>query len=286
MLKTVTPVTLKNILVATDFSPLWEIAMPFVSAVAKRHEANLTFLHVIPTMIYPEIPLEPCPAEEQKQVDEAQARLGSVLETVAVPEAKKSTMVVIGDTVQAVLDAVAKHHIDLVVVTTHGHGGLARLVFGSTAEQILRRMPCPVLSIGPNANRTLSLESINTILVPVDFSEESKRAATFAVGLAQEYKAKIVLLHVIDRMLPVYQIESSMIFANREIENIDTDDVSTQRIVRVGTVEQEIIEAITEFGAPCIVMGRHEHGAVSTHLPMTTLHTLLTHSPCPIFTVA
>ena len=91
---------------------------------------------------------------------------------------------------QAVLDAVADRHIDLVVVTTHGRGGLVQVCARIHCRADLRRVPCPVLSIGPKADKTLSLENINTILVPVDFSDESKRAANFAVGLAQEHQPR------------------------------------------------------------------------------------------------
>jgi nucleotide-binding universal stress UspA family protein len=286
MLKVAAPVTLKNILVATDFSPLWDIALPFVSALAGRYQANLTLLNVIPAVIYPEIPLDPYPPGEEKQREAMMEKLGSIADGIPVPDSNKSRVVRIGDTVQAVLDVVADRHIDLVVVTTHGRSGFSRLVLGSTAEQILRRVPCPVLTIGPKTNKALEFEKFKTILIPVDFSAESNDAAMYAVALGKEQRAKIVVLHIIDRTFPPYQIESSKIFADHEILNIDTDGLETERIVRVGAVEEEIVEAAVELGASCMVMGRHKHGALSTHFPFTTLHTVLSNAPCPVFTVA
>lgn len=286
MLNVSAPATIKNILVATDFSPLWEVAFPFVSAVARRHQANVTFLNVLPVPMYPEIPLDPYPPGEEVEREEVSAKLTSVAKLIPVPDSQKSIVVKVGDTVQSVLETAQDHNVDLIVVTTHGHKGIYRLVLGSTAEQILRRATCPVLSIGPKTDRNLDFENFHTILVPVDFSEESAKAAQFAAGLSLDHHARIVLLHIIDRSAAPHLIETARVYAEREIEGIDTGGLETDRIVRVGHAEEEIVQAAREFTVPCMVMGRHKHGVLSTYLSYTTLHSVLSNAPCPVFSVA
>ena len=88
--------------------------------------------------------------------------------------------------------------IDLVVLGTRGRSGLARLLLGSAAEEIFRRAPCPVLTVGPHAS-TLLLRGggVAHILYASDFSPESVAAAPYAISLAQEYQAHLTLLHAI-----------------------------------------------------------------------------------------
>ena len=280
-----TSVTIKNILVATDFSPLWKVALPLVSDLAKRYCANITLLHAIPAV---DLSLEPCvPAEDEKmEIERARARLEAAADAIDSPSSEIQTLVLVGDTVQSVVDTVTERQIDLVVISTHGRVGLARLVLGSTAEQILRSAPCPVLTIGPKTNPDLRFDKISTVLAPLDVTSEFSHASNFAVELARKHGAKIVLLNIIDDTMPLYQIASVRMFATRELANIDTDELETKRTVRVGVVENEIVAAAAEFNATCLVMARHKHGVLSTHLPFTTLRPVLLHAPCPVFTVA
>ncbi len=286
MLNVTAPATIKNILVATDFSPLWDVALPFASAVAKHHQANLTLLHVVPGMIFPEMPLEPYPPSEEKLRERTLEKLGQMADTIPIPGPQKSTVFRKGDILQAVLDISAERHVDLVVVTTHGRSGFSRLMLGSTAEQILRQVPCPVLTIGPKVETTLELDHIKTILLPVDFSTESQDAVKYGVGLGMENQAKLVLLNVVDETMQPYEIESDLTVANRKIVKYDTGTLETARIVRVGHLENEIAKVAKEVSATCMVMGRHKHGMMSTHLPFNTLHSVLSNAPCPVFTVA
>ena len=87
---------------------------------------------------------------------------------------------------------------DLIVMPTHGRTGLKHVFLGSTAERIVQHSPCPVL-----VRRTSDAQSnngspfrIKTILVPVDFSDCSKEGLDYAIGFAQEFGAKIILVHV------------------------------------------------------------------------------------------
>jgi len=86
---------------------------------------------------------------------------------------------------------------DLIVMPTHGRTGLKHVLLGSTAERIVQHSPCPVLVTRGRTNQSKngSRFSINRILVPVDFSSCSREGLQYAVGFANEFGAKIILVH-------------------------------------------------------------------------------------------
>jgi nucleotide-binding universal stress UspA family protein len=86
---------------------------------------------------------------------------------------------------------------DLIVMPTHGRTLLKHVFLGSTAERIVQHSPCPVFVVREKKRRskTRPLHSINTILVPVDFSDCSREGLQYAIGFANEFGASIILLH-------------------------------------------------------------------------------------------
>jgi nucleotide-binding universal stress UspA family protein len=86
---------------------------------------------------------------------------------------------------------------DLIVMPTHGYTGLKHVFLGSTAERVVQHSPCPVFVVREQKRRSKTgpLPSIKTILVPVDFSDCSRDGLRYAIGFANEYGARIILLH-------------------------------------------------------------------------------------------
>lgn len=86
---------------------------------------------------------------------------------------------------------------DLIVTSTHGRTGLRHVFLGSTAERIVQHSSCPVLVTRGNGAQSNngSRSRIKTILVPVDFSSGSREGLRYAIDFANEFGAKIILLH-------------------------------------------------------------------------------------------
>jgi nucleotide-binding universal stress UspA family protein len=86
---------------------------------------------------------------------------------------------------------------DLIVMPTHGRTGLKHVFLGSTAERIVQHSSCPVLVTRGKAlqSNNGSRFKIKTLLVPVDFSNYSREGLRYAIGLATEFRATIILLH-------------------------------------------------------------------------------------------
>jgi nucleotide-binding universal stress UspA family protein len=107
---------------------------------------------------------------------------------------------------------------DLIVMGTYGRRGVQRVIYGSVAEDVLRTAPCPVLIARAN-EENLPVDTVERIVVPVDFSELSKEALRYAQALARIYDVPLRALHVVDnpRTPEVYEVQAAQT-ASREAQ--------------------------------------------------------------------
>lgn len=139
---------IRTILYATDFSEPAQAAFGFADALARDYGAGLVVLYVDPPpRVHGEVV-----AQRQPDYD---AGLWRCLESLRPqdPATRVERLLVEGDPVEEILHTATATGADLIVVGTHGRGGLGRLVLGSVAEQILRRASCPVVTIKPPSVR-------------------------------------------------------------------------------------------------------------------------------------
>lgn len=102
-----------------------------------------------------------------------------------------------GDVARSIVDHAVEIGADLIVLTTHGHGGLRDLLFGSIAQQVLRRGSTPTLIVKPAPGTPLEAYHVRTILVPLDGTPESESALRLADEIAGATGAELVLASVI-----------------------------------------------------------------------------------------
>jgi nucleotide-binding universal stress UspA family protein len=159
---------------------------------------------------------------------------------------------------------------------------------GSIAEKVIRHVTCPVLAVGPHVG-ALSLDRFGHILYATDFSSGSKGALTYALLLAEQDRAELTMLHVIQTE-PAYEAEVGY-WKRQDREHIsqliptDLDLAYKPEIeVEAGDPAEQILLLAETRGAELIVMGSHA-GTLSTHFPWTTLHHVLQKAHCPVLTV-
>ena len=290
---TQTRISLKNILYATDFSPAAEAALPYALGLAKQYGATVHALHVRMPATYPIVGPEAMPqvieaAEEQAKFEAQQLHetFANVPHDVAVRE---------GDLWPTINDMLREQKIDMIVIGTHGRTGVGRVLLGSVAEEIFRRAPCPVLTVGPHISKdTAHRLEMKEILYATDFSPESLAALPYAVSLAQEHQARLTLLNVIgepkagDLVEPQHYVASTM----RQLQKLVPAEAERwcepRFAVEQGPVADKIMETAIALGADLIVLGvrgAEGHMGATTHVLRPTAHRVVTQAECPVLTV-
>jgi nucleotide-binding universal stress UspA family protein len=190
-------VIFRNILLASDYSGPANLAMPYAAGMARSFGAKLFAMHVQEAINYA-LPPGTWQGEELTRDMEKQFLFESIQRDF--PEVKPHILRGEGVVWRAIDEAIRKHEIDLVVVGTRGRAGIGKALLGSVAEEILRHAPCPVLTVGPQTCHEAGRRGrMSSILFATDFGTASMAAAPIAISLAEEYQAKLTLLHVMEK---------------------------------------------------------------------------------------
>ncbi|MET0341308.1 MAG: universal stress protein [Polyangiales bacterium] len=140
-----------NILVPVDFSPLGAAAASYALTMAEERGARVCLLHVCG----PEMTVDMPVGADLRGMDRAERSAHQRLEEIAQrqgPRFRIDTQVEVGSAADEIVRAAERQHADLIVMGTHGRGGVRRALLGSVAESVLRIAPCPVLVVRPPAD--------------------------------------------------------------------------------------------------------------------------------------
>ncbi len=196
-----------------------------------------------------------------------------------------------------ILNYVVQYDLDLVVMGTHGHRGVRRLVLGSVAEEVVRKAPCPVVTVGRGATAPEAMEG-GSLLVPVDFSAHRFRVMAHAQAIALVYGMDLTLLHVVEvaHLPDAYGVYGSPpdpgVLADRaetvlnaEAESLRTEGVDVSLDVRGGHPAAEILDAAAEGGTAFITLATHGRTGLERMLMGSVAENVLRQAPCPVFAV-
>jgi nucleotide-binding universal stress UspA family protein len=285
-----TRIRLRNILYCTDLSPAAADAFPHAVGFASHFGAKLYVLYVRRTDQLTSAP-EQWPATAE--LTHVERELKALLE--GNPGIDSEALIKDGALWNSVESTIEARKIDLVVLGTRGRSGLARILLGSAAEEILRQAPCPVLTVGPHISPLLLRGGgLTRILCASDFSPESAAAAPYAFSLAQEYQARLTLLHVIadpkrGDFVQAQELVASCRKLLRDLVPLESELwCEPQFMVEQGPVAETILDVTDLKKANLIVLGVRRPAGVpgaATHLPMAIAHKVVSRANCPVLTV-
>ncbi len=293
-----------RILFATDFSRWAQRAEDYACALACSWKASLTVLSVaeFPPGLNPNYLVN-----QQYLADLLKHASAELVDLKARAERRGiavTTRVATGIPSEEVISAARAEDSDLIVVGTRGKTGLAHVLLGSTAERVIRGASCPVLTVrtepGHGAQKEGSLPtpvSLERILVPIDFSHCSLDALEFAVMVARQAEASLMLLHVLEPVSYGLDFTLGHIRTREEVRENWTKrleelasshrhpHVPVEIQLRGGLPIDSILDAAQTLPCDLIVMGTHGRRGISHALSGSVAEAVLRKAHCPVLTV-
>ncbi|PSQ85970.1 MAG: universal stress protein [Bacteroidetes bacterium QH_2_63_10] len=190
-----------------------------------------------------------------------------------------------------------EHDVDLVVLGTHGKRGVRRLMLGSVAEEVVRKAPCPVATVGRGAIPPEDMEG-GTMLVPVDFSEHRDRLLAHVRETAPVYGMTVTALHVVQvtGVPDAYGGYSSLPDPGKlgeraeealadEVESLRAGGVDVSIAVKSGHPADQILTYAEESEAAFIMIATHGRTGLERMLMGSVAEKVIRRAPCPVCTV-
>ena len=284
-------VGIHNVLIATDFSSCSNLALSFGLELAHGYQANAYVVFVVPSdefmMAGPEAYMA---AKDAARRDLLELKHALRKKHSYVEGEDYHLFLLEGDVAQAILDFAHQKQIDVIVVGTHGRGGLGRALMGSVAENVFRNSPVPVLTLGPHLDRITGGRNPKNILVPVDFSPASERAARYAAAMAREHNATLTMLHVIERWPAEAQVDRERVRRGlrEKIEGLLGEDAKGVRCrfrIEVGRVVETVLYTAKGVDADLLVVGVRPRTGLLNRLMWPHAYEIVREAACPVLTV-
>lgn len=296
-------VSINRILCPIDFSEFSLDALRHGLALAQWYSAQVTLFHVY--QVSQPLQVERPPGGVPVFVDVNPNQMAEEVRQFCAPLVGPSgqhveVVVRPGDAAREIREEAERMPPDLLVLGTHGRSGFERLFLGSVTEKVLRSTRVPVLTIPPPVREPGS-PLYKTILCPLEFSPASIRALEYALSLAREADARLILLHVIENVLDdggpqtlghltvseyYPQLEQH---ASTRLRTVVPDEARIwaspeQRVVK-GRAHQEILKVVADEHVDLVVMGVQGKSVVDRLVFGSTTHRVIREAGCPVLTL-
>lgn len=285
--------SIDHILWPTDLSQGAEWALPHAAALADWHDAALHVLHVrddaSPTQA--DFPLS------RRALRQGVEATGPPAESFSLDgiDLRQNEMEVEAPS-EGIASYVDRHEVDLVVMGTHGRRGLQRLLIGSVTEEVLRTVPCPVLTVRGGEDQP-SAWNVRNVLAPVDFSDASLQALRHAKELALTYGAQINLLHAVEEVMypSAYGLEMADVPGPEVIDRVEKnladlarDEIGYEHVVvdsTVGYAPSCILDYTEANDVDLIVIATHGRSGLERLLLGSVTERVVRQASVPVFVV-
>ena len=283
----------QKILFPIDMSDSCTAAAPFVEALVKKFNAELTLLHVLEmppgyvTDWYGYMALVDTDAIRNARQAEVDQYLKDKFEGLNVRR-----VMLEGDAAREITDYAQEQGVDLIMMPTHGYGIFRSLLLGSVTAKVLHDAACPVWT-GVHVEETLPASAaFANVMCAVDLTEKSIPAMQLASKLAQNFTAKLWLVHAVpgaetrpekyfDADLQAFLQDE----ARKTLTKMQVDaGVVGQLCFGAGEVPHVVRDAASHHNADLLVIGRG-HATRALGRLRTNVYSIIRQSPCPVISV-
>ena len=263
---------IRTVLVPTDFSRASMQAVKWARFMAQGAGENIHLVHAH-DLEYPLVlPISPpIVISEADTQDRLRRELTAVAIKYGIAERGAHCHIRTGRAFNEICKVADEIHADLIVTSTHGHTGWERVFLGSTAERVVRHAACPVLVVRRSKAAAAREPRLKKIVVPVDFSDCSREVLMFAVKLAHDFDAKLLILHGMydshfktnayatdaEITLRKYLKRDAEKQMRRLVRETDLGGVAFKTAIKFGFPEEEICDYAEKESADMILMSSH-----------------------------
>lgn len=235
-----------HIIVATDLNDL-DLLVPYAICQAKAYSAQITFIH---SLSFHGIANE---ADTGREECAAQKQLDVLLSKVEAEGINCNSEIAYAFSPEDALSQAARRfRRGRLIMATHGRGRLGQIMLGSVARELLAFLDIPVFAVGPNVGLQAPYCNPRRILHPVSLSDGQERSVEFAITLAEVHGAELILMHVHE---PGADGEGESVRIRRLLEVTGVVSISRHIHIAYGNVVEEILNAVSLFGADWLILG-------------------------------
>jgi nucleotide-binding universal stress UspA family protein len=297
----------RNILFPTDFTAHARSALKYAAAFAREAHGRVVLFSVqdakVPAnlLTLPERVLED---QDTRWLLQLRNQVKELLADPLFSGLEVEPVIVEGEPAHEIAKAVRDYDIDLVTVVTHGRRGLARALFGSTAEEIIAEAPCPVLTIRPPQHDFVHHREhqteirLNRILLATNFRPSSVCPSKTARELMEATGAELHAVYVIGdyfEQISVMFPEGGRSWLSQMRAEVQSrmksftheGDGRVKTHVVEGRPYAEIVRLAAEIDADLIVIGTTVHASLFGGAPAlgSQIERVVRNAPCPVLCV-
>ena len=283
-------VTLDTILLATDFSPSAETAKMYAQALAERYQSRVRVMHVVSLTAAFENSDAGVSIDFFRRLGEES--LGRLKKELDAEHIRAEAVLCEGtDPAAEILRAAQGALVNLLVIGTRGHKGVARLVLGSTAEELIHQAGCPILTIGPGVPPPQLPVSFQRIVYATDFSPEAAKACVFALSFAQDFGAHLYLCHVLpdpegSGQMNDQELNDRFVSAlQRLVPDVAREWCEPECVLEHGFAADGILLLAQRVKADLIVLGTRRTSHWFNNFKTGVAFQVISGSTCPVLTI-
>jgi nucleotide-binding universal stress UspA family protein len=300
-------IPIRRILCPVDFSRFSRHALEQAIALARESGAVVSALHVFSLAPVADVVMAgvPTPIDPvHRTATERAALLSELREFTGQVDAAAVTLrtaIDDGDPVTRILDHAVDEAADLIVMGTHGRAGFERLLLGSVTEKVLRKAPCPVLTVPPRAISPKQGLTFAKILCAVDFSAASLRALEYAASIAAPGGPGITVLNVVELFADGASLREEVALdtpsfraglrhsALERLHDTIPPEVRAHcpvaEVVTMGKAWKDILHVAAESVADVIVLGVKGRTTPDLFFFGSTTQHVVRQAACPVLTI-
>jgi nucleotide-binding universal stress UspA family protein len=274
----------------TDFTESSRAAGRYAALFARHYSAELIVVHGF-TLVQSALEVEALRHVRSAQRNDLERLLSETLQELTPVAGRAVSVLDEGRPIDVIRGASERHAESLVVLGTHGGGALERHAIGSVAEEILRTIQNPVLTVGPHVAAPSSDRlAFGQILFATDFSPAAAHAARYAIALARAFRSEIDILHVAsgdaaEQSDPTEKEHEFLLALDRIVSEDGREMLKSRSFVEFGKVRERVLEHASDRHADLIVLGAHHHSMLARHLRTGPAFQIIVAAGCPILTI-